>query len=111
LLVEETLPGPRVASDRDIADYVRRASGSVFHPVGTCRMGVDAGAVLDPRLKVRGIAGLRIADGSVMPTLVNGNTNAACVMVGEKAADLVLQDARPPAAQATPEIAKEANLP
>jgi choline dehydrogenase len=111
LLVEETLPGPRVASDRDIADYVRRASGSVFHPVGTCRMGVDAGAVLDPRLKVRGIAGLRIADGSVMPTLVNGNTNAACVMIGEKAADLVLQDARSPAAQATPEIAKEANLP
>lgn len=96
LLVEETLPGRHLTGDEEIADYVRRASGSVYHPVGTCRMGVDEGAVVDPRLKARGIEGLRVADGSVMPALIAGNTNAACIMIGEKAADLVLEDARPP---------------
>jgi choline dehydrogenase len=86
----EITPGPDVSSDDDLAAYVRRSAGTAFHPVGTCKMGNDAMAVVDASLRVRGLDGLRVADASVMPTLVSGNTNAPTIMIGEKAADLIL---------------------
>lgn len=79
----------RVRSDDDIRAVLRERVDTVYHPVGTCRMGVDDGAVVDPSLRVRGIAGLRVADASVMPEIVGGNTNAPAIMIGEKAADLI----------------------
>ncbi|MBN9540813.1 MAG: hypothetical protein BGN99_19480 [Alphaproteobacteria bacterium 65-37] len=94
IITEELLPGTEVWNDADFLDYAKRQGQSAYHPVGTCRMGHDPDAVVDPRLKVHGIEGLRVADGSIMPTLVSGNTNAACMMIGEKAADLILADAR-----------------
>ncbi|MFT4561734.1 MAG: choline dehydrogenase [Gammaproteobacteria bacterium] len=90
----EFKPGPAVTTDEDILDWVRRTAETAFHPVGTCRMGTDSLAVVDERLKVRGIGGLRIADASIMPTIVSGNTNAACIMIGEKAAALILEDVK-----------------
>ena len=77
-------------SDDELVDCMRRRSDTIYHPVGTCRMGVDAGAVVDPALRVAGIGGLRVADASVMPTLIGGNTNAPSIMIGERAADLLL---------------------
>ena len=77
---------------RLILDHVRQEGQSAHDPVGTCRMGSDAGAVVDARLRVHGIAGLRVADASIMPTLVSGNTNAACMMIGEKAAEMLAKD-------------------
>jgi choline dehydrogenase-like flavoprotein len=68
---------------------VRRHADSVFHPIGTCKMGVDAMAVVDPSLRVHGVEGLRVVDASIMPTLIGGNTNAPAMMIGEKAADLI----------------------
>ena len=94
IVTEELLPGVEVWNDEDFLAFARREGQSASHPVGTCRMGHDPGAVVDPRLRVHGIAGLRIADASVMPTLVSGNTNAACMMIGEKASDLILADAQ-----------------
>lgn len=88
----EYLPGPDCQSDADILQYIREQAESVYHPVGTCRMGADAGSVVDPRLRVRGIAGLRVADASIMPTLVSGNTNAPAIMIAEKCADLLRED-------------------
>jgi len=85
----ETLPGPAAASDADLAAFIRATSYTVHHPVGTCRMGTDAGAVVDPELRVRGLSGLRVADASVMPSIVGGNTNAVVVMIAEKAADMI----------------------
>ena len=85
----EYLPGEQVQSDAELLDYARGFGATIFHPVGTCKMGRDAMAVVDDRLHVHGLAGLRVADGSIMPTLVSGNTNAACIMIGEKCADLV----------------------
>ena len=75
-------------------EYVREYGSTIFHPTSTCRMGMDEMAVVDERLRVRGIDSLRVADASVMPTVVSGNTNATCVMIGEKAADMIMQDAR-----------------
>jgi choline dehydrogenase len=86
----ELRPGPVVADDDAIDAWVRANATTAYHPVGTCRMGGDAEAVVDPELRVRGVEGLRVADASVMPTIVGGNTNAAAIMIGEKAADLVL---------------------
>jgi choline dehydrogenase len=88
-VAEERLPDPSIDGDEAMLDYARRLGNSAYHPVGTCRMGHDAMAVVDPRLRVRGMQGLRIADASVMPALVSGNTNAASMMIGEKAADLI----------------------
>ncbi len=92
LQVSELAPGADAVSDEAILDWVRRAGETTYHPVGTCKMGPDSDpmAVVDPELKVRGIAGLRVADASIMPTLTSGNTNAPSIMIGEKAADLVL---------------------
>jgi choline dehydrogenase len=89
----EESPGERVRSDADWLDYCREAGGSVYHPVATCRMGSDARAVTDARLRVRGISGVRVIDASVMPTVASGNINAAVIAVAEKGADLVLEDA------------------
>jgi len=78
-----------VRTDDDIRAILRARVDTVYHPVGTCRMGVDDGAVVDPELRVRGIAGLRVVDASIMPTLIGGNTNAPSIMIGEKAADMI----------------------
>jgi choline dehydrogenase len=86
---EELLPGAGVQRDDGILDFVRRHGGTVFHPVGTCRMGVDAAAVADPSLRVRGVERLRVIDASVMPSITSANTNAASLMIGEKGAQLV----------------------
>ncbi|WP_431267048.1 GMC family oxidoreductase [Dankookia sp. P2] len=93
LRLTEIAPGPDCTRDDEIIDWVKRAAETTYHLVGTCRMGTDALAVVDARLRVHGIAGLRVADASIMPTLTSGNTNAPCIMIGEKAADMVLADA------------------
>lgn len=96
-ITEEHAPGADVAFDDAQAtlDWARKTSVTIYHPTGTCKMGIDDKAVVDPRLRVKGIEGLRVADASIMPQIVSGNTNAPCIMIGEKAADLVLEDARP----------------
>jgi choline dehydrogenase len=91
---EEMMPSEAVASDEELLAYARRTLGSVFHPVGTCRMGPDPMAVTDERLRVRGIQGLRVVDASVMPTVTSGNTNGPVIMIAEKGADMIRQDAR-----------------
>lgn len=88
----ELRPGPDARSDDELLAYAQETGGTIFHPVGTCKMGPggDRMAVVDEQLRVRGIEGLRVADASIMPTIVSGNTNAAAIMIGDKAADLVL---------------------
>ena len=76
-------------SDAELVEFVRAKAETVYHPVGTCRIGVDEQAVVDPQLRVRGIDGLRVVDASVMPTLPGGNTNAPTIMIAERAADLI----------------------
>ena len=85
----EVWPGPGVRTDAGLRAFIRRAVGSYYHPAGTCRMGTGAGAVVDPDLRVHGVAGLRVADASVMPTIPNANTNATVLAIGERAADLI----------------------
>ena len=92
-VAEERDPGPGCTSDADLLAFVRARGTTIFHPTSTCRMGVDERAVVDPELRVKGIGRLRVADASVMPTVVSGNTNAATIMIGEKAADLILRSA------------------
>ena len=93
-VVREFLPGPGVEDDAAFAEHVRRTSFLGYHPVGTCRMGADAAAVVRPELRVRGVAGLRVADASIMPRQVAANTNAAAMMIGEKGAELLLAERR-----------------
>ena len=88
----ELFPGATCDSYEELLNFCRATGSTVFHPVGTCKMGSDSYAVVDDQLRVRGIEGLRIADASVMPTLVSGNTNAPCIMIGEKAAAMTLAD-------------------
>lgn len=85
----EIAPGVDTRSDRDLEDFVRRAASTTWHPAGTCKMGIDERAVVDPELRVHGIDGLRVVDASIMPTIVGGNTNAPTIMIAEKAADLI----------------------
>ena len=86
----ELMPGPSAKSDDAIDDYIRRTAETIYHPVGTAKMGNDRLAVVDSQLRVRGVQGLRVVDASVMPTLVGGNTNAPAIMIAEKASDLIL---------------------
>ncbi|HET7547611.1 MAG TPA: GMC family oxidoreductase N-terminal domain-containing protein [Usitatibacter sp.] len=94
LIVRETRPGPDVNSDATLLDYARECGQTAWHTVGTCRMGTAADSVVDARLRVHGVARLRVADASVMPTIPSSNTNAPSIMIGERAADFVLADAR-----------------
>ena len=89
-IIEETLPGLDIQTDKDFAAVIPQLTGVVHHPVGTCAMGQDTQSVVDPSLKVHGLTGIRIADASIMPRLVGANTNAATVMIGEKASELIL---------------------
>jgi choline dehydrogenase len=93
-VVEEVDPGAKVATDEELLSYCRQRGSTIYHPTSTCRMGSDPLAVVDQQLRVRGIAGLRVVDGSVMPDLVSGNTNAPIIMIAEKASDMILQDVR-----------------
>ena len=85
--VVETVPGSDISSDEQLAEFARQSGSTIYHPIGTCRMGEDPASVVDSRLRVRGIDGLRVMDASVMPTLTTGNTNAPTIMIGEKGDD------------------------
>lgn len=91
---EEVLPRPEIDTDDDLLQTIGDIATTIFHPVGTCRMGVDDQAVVDPRLRFRGLGGLRIVDASIMPKITSGNTASPVVMIAEKAADMILEDAR-----------------
>jgi len=94
LIEAEVAPGELAQSDAELLEFARRFGSTGYHPVGTCRMGSDDDAVVDPQLRVQGVSGLRVADASVMPALISGNTHAACVMIGERAADFLLRAAQ-----------------
>jgi choline dehydrogenase len=85
----ELRPGPDLRSDEELLAYARQACGTAFHFCGTARMGSDVGAVVDPQLRVHGIDRLRVADASVMPAIISGNTNATSMMIGERAAEFI----------------------
>lgn len=91
-IVREHTTCGEMSSDQDMLDVARRYAQTIYHPTSTCRMGVDSEAVVDPKLRVYGIQNLRIADASIMPAIVSGNTNAPAIMIGEKASDMILQD-------------------
>lgn len=93
LIIAETRPGPSVTRDDDLLEYARETGQTAWHTVGTCRMGADGDSVVDARLRVHGVQALRVIDASVMPTIASSNTNAPAMMIGERGADLVLQDA------------------
>ncbi|WP_075790962.1 GMC family oxidoreductase [Massilia putida] len=110
LLEREISPGPALQSDAELEAFVRENARPSCHPSGTCAMGVGLDAVVDPQLRVHGIAGLRVADASVMPRIVGGNLNAPVIMIAEKAADMILQAQRCGAAQAAPAMADGAAI-
>jgi choline dehydrogenase len=90
----EFAPGAGYQSDAELAEGIGKIGATIFHPVGTCKMGADVRAVVDARLRVHGIDGLRVVDASIMPTIISGNTNATTIMIGEKASDIILEDRR-----------------
>ena len=92
-VLEEYKPGPGVRTDEELLEFARNNGATIFHPVGTCKMGSDPLAVVDERLRVHGVAGLRVVDCSIMPTLTSGNTNLPVIMIAEKAAAMILEDA------------------
>jgi len=94
VVARETVPGSQAQDDEALKEFARMHSSTVFHPVGTCRMGADPNAVVDPRLRVYGIEGLRVIDASIMPKITTGNTNAPSIMIGEKGAAMIREDAR-----------------
>ncbi len=94
ITVREHAPGPDVTSDAQFMQFAREMGTTIYHPCGTAKMGRDANAVVDERLRVHGIQGLRVADASIMPTMTSGNTNAPTIMIGEKASDMIIEDAR-----------------
>ena len=89
---EELQPGYKTSSDEEILKFIRDKAETLYHPSGTCKMGNDKLAVVDNKLKVYGINNLRVADASIMPTLISGNTNGVCMMIGERCADFILQN-------------------
>ncbi len=93
-IVAERVPGSVADADEDLLEAARNISQTIYHPTSTCKMGNDTQSVVDDRLRVHGVKGLRVADASIMPTIVSGNTNAPAIMIGEKASDMILQDAR-----------------
>ena len=90
---EELEPGTAIQTDDEILEYMRNFGQTTYHPIGTCKMGRDPMAVVDEKLRVHGLQGLRIADASIMPTITSGNTNAPSIMIGEKGAAMTLEDA------------------
>ena len=86
------MPGQSIQTDEELKDYIRNFGGTIFHPVGTCKMGNGDDAVVDNRLRVHGLKGLRVVDLSIAPKIVGGNTNALAIMIGEKASDMIKQD-------------------
>ena len=91
-IVAERVPGAVAETDEELLEAARNISQTIYHPTSTCKMGSDPEAVVDDRLRVHGIKGLRVADASIMPTIVSGNTNAPTIMIGEKASDMILED-------------------
>ena len=92
--VGELNPGTECQSDEDLLEFCRSTCQTAYHPIGTCKMGQDPMAVVDDRLRVHGVQGLRVVDASIMPTMTSGNTNAPAIMIGEKGADMLIEDAR-----------------
>ena len=95
LITDEFSPGQAINGDNDAAilEWARNTSTTIYHPSGTCKMGKDPMAVVDPRLRVHGVGRLRVADASIMPTITSGNTNAPAIMIGEKVSDMLMEDA------------------